>query len=86
MGKAKFSIAHKDDEMLALVHDTDQKTLAVWAIDCAERVLPYFEQQFPEDQRPRHAIEALQVWIDTGYLRWRLFVRHRLMRMPPRVT
>jgi len=66
MGKAKFSIAHKDDEMLALVQDTNQKTLAVWAIDCAERVLPYFEQQFPEDQRPRHAIEALQAWIDTG--------------------
>jgi immunity protein 5 of polymorphic toxin system len=66
MRKATFSIAHKDDEMLALVHDTDQKTLAVWAIDCAERVLPYFEQHFPDDQRPRHAIEALQAWIDTG--------------------
>src|SRR5262245_55476815 len=66
MGKAKFSIAHNDDEMLALVEDTDQKTLAIWAIDCAERVLPYFEQQFPADQRPRHAIEALQDWIATG--------------------
>jgi hypothetical protein len=66
MGKAKFSIAHNDDEMLALVQATDQKTLAVWAIDCAERVLPYFEQQFPDDQRPRHAIEALQAWLQTG--------------------
>jgi hypothetical protein len=66
MGKAKFSIAHKDDEMLALVQATDQKTLAVWAIECAERVMPYFEQQFPEDQRPRYAIEALQAWIETG--------------------
>jgi hypothetical protein len=66
MGKAKFSIAHNDDEMLALVHATDQKTLAVWAIDCAERVLPFFEQQFPDDQRPRHAIEALQRWLQTG--------------------
>lgn len=66
MGKAKFSIAHKDADMLALVQATDQKTLAVWAIECAERVLPYFEQQFPDDQRPRHALEALQDWIDTG--------------------
>src|SRR5436305_741135 len=66
MPKARFSIAHNDDEMLTLVEDTDQKTLAVWAIDCAERVLPFFEQQFPDDQRPRHAIEALQAWIDTG--------------------
>jgi hypothetical protein len=66
MGKARFSIAHKDDEMLALVQATDQKTLAVWAIDCAERVMPYFEQQFPDDHRPRHAIEALQAWLQTG--------------------
>jgi hypothetical protein len=66
MGKAKFSIAHKDDDLLALVQATDQKTLAVWAIDCAERVLPYFEQQFPDDQRPRYAIETLQAWIETG--------------------
>jgi hypothetical protein len=66
MGKAKFSIAHKDDDLLALVQATDQKTLAVWAIDCAERVLPYFEQQFPDDQRPRYAIEMLQAWIETG--------------------
>ena len=69
MPKARFSIAHKDDEMLALVQDTDQKTLAVWAIDCAERVLPYFEQQFPDDQRPRHAIETLQAWLATGIFR-----------------
>src|SRR5688500_2485426 len=66
MGKARFSIAHKDEDMLALVHATDQKTLAVWAIACAERVMPYFEQQFPDDQRPRHAIEALQRWLQTG--------------------
>jgi hypothetical protein len=68
MAKAKFSIAHNDEAMLALVQDTEQKTLAVWAIDCAERVLPFFEQQFPDDQRPRQAIEALQAWIDTGVL------------------
>ena len=66
MAKSTFSIAHKDEEMVALIQATDQKTLAVWAIDCAERVLPYFEQHFPDDHRPRHAIEALQAWIETG--------------------
>jgi len=49
-----------------LVSQTGQKTLAVWAIDCAERILPYFEKQYPEDKRPRQAIETLQKWIDTG--------------------
>jgi hypothetical protein len=45
---------------------TDHKTLAVWAIDCVERVLPHFEQKYPEDHRPRNAIEALQAWMNTG--------------------
>ena len=66
MEKSKFSITHKDEEMLELIKDTDHKTLAVWAIDCAERVLPYFEEKYPEDHRPRQAIEALQAWIHTG--------------------
>jgi hypothetical protein len=40
--------------------------LAVWAADCAERVLPYFEERYPEDNRPRKAIVALHEWIYTG--------------------
>jgi polygalacturonase len=66
MAKSTFSIAHKDEDMLALVRATDQKILAVWAIDCAERILPFLEQQFPDDHRPRHAIEVLQRWLQTG--------------------
>lgn len=52
--------------MEELVIETDQKTLAVWAIDCAERVLPYFEKKFPDDPRPRNALETLRAWISTG--------------------
>ncbi|MEX1071060.1 MAG: putative immunity protein [Anaerolineales bacterium] len=66
MARSKFSIAHKDEEMLALVSKTDQRTLALWAIDCAGRVLPHFEKKFPQDRRPRQAIETLKIWLDTG--------------------
>lgn len=66
MKKPKFSLAHKDEEMLELIKNTDHKTLAVWAIDCAERVLPFFEEKYPKDRRPRQAIETLQAWINTG--------------------
>jgi hypothetical protein len=66
MKKSKFSIAHKDEEMLDLVNKTDKKTLAIWAIDCVERVLPFFEEKYPKDDRPRKAIETLQTWINTG--------------------
>ena len=66
MKKPKFSVTHKDESIVELVSKTDHKTLAVWAIDCAERVLPYFEQKYPEDHRPRNAITALHTWIRTG--------------------
>ena len=66
MKKSTFSIARNDDEMVELVRKTDQKILALWAIDCAERVMPYFEETYPQDHRPRHAIETLKTWIATG--------------------
>ena len=66
MKKSKFSIAHKDEEMMNLVNKTDQKVLAIWAIDCAERVMHYFEEKYPQDHRPRQAIITLKTWIDTG--------------------
>jgi hypothetical protein len=44
----------------------NQKVLAAWAADCAERVLPYFEDRYPEDNRPRKAVAALHEWIRTG--------------------
>ncbi|HEX9914317.1 MAG TPA: hypothetical protein VGB32_05300 [Candidatus Bathyarchaeia archaeon] len=67
--KSTFSLKQHKDEFLDLVKKTEHKTLAVWAVDCVERVMPYFEERYPEDHRPREAIEALQAWIDTGVFR-----------------
>jgi hypothetical protein len=61
-----FSLARKDELLEELVRGTDKKTLAVWAIDCAERVLPYFEEKFPDDPRPHNALGTLRTWITTG--------------------
>ncbi len=47
----------------------DQTTMAVWAAYCAERVLPLFESVYPEDDRPRRAIEACRAWAETGVFR-----------------
>lgn len=55
-----------DDRIIELVKTTDHKILARWAIECTERVLPYFEEKYPDDHRPRQAIETLQKWIETG--------------------
>lgn len=55
-----------DKQITELVAKTDHRTLAIWACDCAERVLPYFEKNYPEDGRPRMAIEAGRAWARTG--------------------
>ena len=47
----------------------DQTTMAVWAAECAERVLPLFEAISPADGRPRSAIEACRAWARTGVFR-----------------
>jgi hypothetical protein len=36
----------------------DHRSLVLWATDCAEHVLPSFEEKYPRDHRPRNAIEA----------------------------
>ena len=40
----------------------DHHALALWAADCAERVLPLFEAEHPADKRPRDAISAARRW------------------------
>lgn len=47
----------------------DQRLMATWAADCAERVLPLFEQVHPQDDRPRKAIKACRDWVRKGVFR-----------------
>ena len=49
--------------------DDDHQRLAIWAADCAEHVLPIFEQARPGDDRPRRAIELGRAWA-RGEIPW----------------
>jgi len=60
--KPKLAVTDIDKVIAKLVSKSDHKILAIWATDCAERVLPYFEKKYPEDSRPRKAIEAGRAW------------------------
>jgi hypothetical protein len=42
--------------------DTDHRLLALWAAECAEHVLLFFEDAQPSDSRPRDAIGAARAW------------------------
>ena len=65
MLKPKLVKTDLDKQIAELVGKTDHKILGVWAADCAERVLHYFEEKYPEDYRPRKAIETLRTWVAT---------------------
>ena len=70
MKKSKLAVRNpKEGKIADLANRTDHRTLATWALDCAERVLPLFEKKHPEDNRPRKAIEALRAWVKTGVFR-----------------
>lgn len=58
MGKTNFKIDFMNDQIVELTNKCDHKMLAIWAADCAEHVLSYFEERYPQDNRPRKAIEA----------------------------
>jgi len=44
------------------LRDADHHRLALWAADCAQHVLHFFEHAHPGDDRPRRAIELARAW------------------------
>lgn len=43
--------------------DANHHLLTLWAADCAEHVLHFFEELKPNDERPRLAIEMTRAWV-----------------------
>jgi hypothetical protein len=43
--------------------DSDHRLLALWAAECAEHVLPFFEAVRPLDPRPREAVDQARAWV-----------------------
>jgi len=52
-----------DNPIAELLSKLDHKTLVIWATDCAQHALLYFEEKYPKDNRPRKAIQAGRAWI-----------------------
>jgi len=42
--------------------NTHHHLLAIWAADCAQHVLHFFEETQPDDDRPHRAIESARAW------------------------
>jgi hypothetical protein len=44
------------------LQDSDHRLLAIWAADCAQHVLHWFEDVRIDDDRPRRAIDSARAW------------------------
>jgi hypothetical protein len=62
MVKTKLAVTKLDGHIQKLAAACTKKTLALWASDCALRVLPNFEEKHPDDGRPRLAAKAARAW------------------------
>jgi hypothetical protein len=57
MRDRRFVAVHRGGPLDAAKH----RLLAAWAADCAERLLPLFEECSPDD-RPRRAVQTARAW------------------------
>ncbi len=55
-GEARWSRQNPGVGSPQTLSEGERRTVAAWAADCAERVLPIFEAEAPDDSRPRDAI------------------------------
>jgi hypothetical protein len=63
MGKLIFIDCELREVIAELLAKEDPKLQATWAADIALKVLPYFEEKYPGDNRPRKAIAACRAWV-----------------------
>ena len=65
--KKRYLGKHQDFWIFYTIND--HRALGLWAAKCAEHLLPYFEEKYTEDTRPRDAISTLREWVQTGEFR-----------------
>jgi hypothetical protein len=49
-------------EFLALMEEQKHRALVMWALDCANAPLARFEEKYPDEPRPRTALELCEAW------------------------
>jgi len=67
LGDEACSMIFRDEDEMSVrdvLKNFDKKFNVEFAVWCAEKVLPIFEEEFPEDDRPRLAIKAAKNWLN----------------------
>ncbi len=55
-------VAFSSARLVSQVGTFTQIVAVQWAVECASRVLKHYEDRYPEDKRPREAIQAALEW------------------------
>src|SRR5450759_4988072 len=67
-----------------LLDEATHRLLASWSAECAEHVLPLFADTYPDDDRPRRAIETARAWsrgeVTVGEAREAAYAAHAAAR------
>lgn len=56
-------VAGREARLLHRVEAWNKSSMRMFAIDCAERVLPIFEKRYPDNKRPADAIDAARRFV-----------------------
>ena len=70
-----FTLTKHDEELVDIIkpvkqNSNEHKILAIWAIDCLNRVLPLFFARYPDETILKTAIGTLQKWIAGEMKMW----------------
>ena len=49
-------------ELMRLIEIQNHRTVVLWALDCAKTTLEQFESKYPNERRPRTALELCGAW------------------------
>lgn len=49
-------------ELIQLIQKQKHRTIALWALDCAQQTLGKFEEKYPDEKRPRICLELCDAW------------------------
>ena len=80
MRDKRFRAEHRGGSLNLAKH----RSLAFWAADCVEHALSLFTSEYPDDDRPRKAVESARAWsrgeISVGEARTAAFGTHASAR------
>ena len=66
----KFKLTKRDEELVALIKKTDQKVLALWAIDYLSPYLAYYKEKYPNDKTIKITFNILKDLCEGKITKW----------------